>query len=71
LSDVTWYPEGGFYEQRSGQGEDPWADAAEFDAISCPSVDVPPSSSSVAWSALTAPASQKVESYSTPNPDKG
>ena len=59
---VTWYPEGGFYEQRAMQGEDQWADNAQFDILSAPSVDeynANPQGNAVAWSALIAEASYK------------
>lgn len=68
---ADWNGEGGFYESQSGQGEDPWADNAEFDTIQAPSVNTTHTDMPVSFGQLTAPASYKVEGFSTLNPGKG
>lgn len=58
-----WYPEGGFYETRAKQGEDPWADDAQFDPPNCPTDDQRADdnnrATAVSWGDLTAEASYK------------
>lgn len=51
----TWYPKNGFYQVRSGRGDNPWSAEAQFDAIECPSVEVTETDTAVSWGELTAP----------------
>lgn len=59
---AEWNTEGGFYEKQSGQGENPWSDAAEFDTLTAPADDTAPTVSAVSWSQLTAEAPYGFES---------
>ena len=57
-----YYPEGGFYEKQAKQGEDPWADDAQFDPPAPTSTedmraDDSARTTNVSWGDLTKAAS--------------